>query len=272
MVTGSTKGIGRGVAEVIASEGATTIVTGRTVAAGQAVKKEIADRGGSVAFIPADLTQEDQVEALASQVFERYGRLDGLVNNAAAVDQIASWEAPITELPLENWNSFLESNLTSVFLASKHCMRRMLEAGNGGSVVNISSIIGYRGGQGWTGYPTTKGGIIALTKSVAAYYGRYDIRCNTLTIGWIQKPEDSTPERAKALEQFNFAPYQLGLSGEASDCGWAAVYLLSDESKFITATNLPIDGGWSELVHAPNPRGGRDLPEYKRKRPAAPEF
>lgn len=265
IVTGSTRGIGRCIAEIIANEGAVVVVTGRNEERGEKCANHIRSEGGQAFYIQVDLTVEDQVEAMVTTVQNRCGQIHGLVNNAATLEDEARIEAPLSEVSFENWQTSLHNSLTPVFLPSKHVLRAMVDGGHSGAIVNIGSIAGLRGISGYSGYATAKGGLIALTRAVASYYARYDIRCNVLSVGAIHTGN----KRLSQIEEspgYNLRGLQLGLMGTPSDVAWAAVYLLADESRFVTGANLPIDGGLSEMSHVDLPHLNFDLQGRPRKR------
>jgi NAD(P)-dependent dehydrogenase (short-subunit alcohol dehydrogenase family) len=270
LVTGSTMGIGRTIATTAASEGAAVVVTGRTVEKGEAVVREIKDAGGEAMYVRMDVTEPPTVEAAVQATVDRYGRLDGLVNNVANM-ALGRVDRPVTELAVEDWNLIIASDLTSTFLGMKYGIRAMLAGGAGGSVVNIASEAGLRGMNGVDGYTASKGGVVALTRSVASYYARYEVRCNTLAVGFVDTGGDRIREN---LRDETFAReirrHHLGVVGRPEHVAPAAVFLLSDDSYYISGTTIPVDGGAAAVSHIVRPQA-QDIAEFPRLREHAPQ-
>jgi NAD(P)-dependent dehydrogenase (short-subunit alcohol dehydrogenase family) len=271
LVLGSTMGIGRAIAAAAAREGAGVVVTGRTEAAGRAAVAEIAAAGGEAVYQPLDVTRPETIAEAVRATVDRFGRLDGIVNNVADM-ALNRRDRPVTELELEDWNAILAADLTSAFLGMKHGIRAMLDGGHGGSVVNIASEGGLRGVNGLDAYTASKGAMIAMTRSVASYYGRYDVRCNALALGFVDSGGDRIrellrqPDFVRMIEQ-----HHLGLMGRPQEVAAAAVFLLSDESAYVSGAVIPVDGGASAASHSPRPNVP-DLPDVPRLRPNAPLF
>ena len=267
-VTGSTKGIGRGIATVAASEGAKVVVSGRTVEAGEQVVSEIRDKGGEAIFARCDVTDEAQVEAAVALAVDTWGALDGVVANAANLS-LHTVDGPVTEVTLEGWNKIIEADLTSVFLTTKHSIRAMC-AGNGGSVVLIASHSALEGVNGGEAYTSAKGGVVAMTRSIASYYGRYDVRCNAIAVGMVDAGGSLSRKRLDDPEfRKHMTGHSLGLIGRPEDIGYACAHLLSEESRYTTGVIMPVDGGSMGASHIMRPNAP-DLPQYARKRPDAP--
>jgi NAD(P)-dependent dehydrogenase (short-subunit alcohol dehydrogenase family) len=271
LVFGSTMGIGRAIAVACAREGAKVVVTGRTEAAGLAVADGIVQAGGEAVYVRVDVGEPATIEAAVKAAVARFGRLDGVVNNVANL-ALNRLDRPVTELSLEDWNLILAHDLTSAFLGMKHGIRAMLEGGHGGSVVNIASEGGLRGVNGLEAYTASKGGIIAMTRSVASYYARYDVRCNALAPGFVDSGGDrirellKQPDFVRTIEQ-----HHLGHMGRPEEIAGAAVFLLSDEAAYVSGAVIPVDGGAVAASHSPRPNVP-DLPEFPRLRPNAPLF
>jgi NAD(P)-dependent dehydrogenase (short-subunit alcohol dehydrogenase family) len=269
LVFGSTMGIGRAIALAAGREGAKVVVTGRTESAGREAVEQIAATGGEGLYLRVDVTEPETIEAAVAATVARFGRLDGVVNNVADLT-LNRLDRPVTELSLEAWNAILASDLTSAFLGMKHGIRAMLDGGHGGSVVNIASEGGLRGVNGLDAYTASKGAMIAMTRSVASYYGRYDVRCNALALGFI----NSGGERIQQLlRQPGFSEaimhHHLGVMGAPEHVAPAAVFLLSEESAYLSGAIIPIDGGAAAASHSPRPNVP-DLPDVPRLRPGAP--
>jgi NAD(P)-dependent dehydrogenase (short-subunit alcohol dehydrogenase family) len=238
IVTGSTSGLGREIARVFAVEGARVVVTGRNSERGQQVIATIADAGGDATFVAVDLGDEGAGESLVASAVDTYGQLNVLVNNAIA--STAPRDGPVTELTSEGWEATLRVNLTATAWLCRAAIPAMVKAGHG-SIVNVSSRAAERGTPGLAGYAASKGGMNALTRSIAVDYAKHQVRCNTVSPGYIlheTRDAQLDDERRRRLEGMH-----LTRLGTATDVAYAAVYLASSESEFVTGINLPVDGG-----------------------------
>jgi NAD(P)-dependent dehydrogenase (short-subunit alcohol dehydrogenase family) len=270
LITGSTKGIGRGIAHVAAAEGAKVVVSGRTESAGLEVVESIRAKGGEAIFAQCDVNSEEQVAAAVKLAVDTWGKLDGVVANAADLS-LHVVDGPVTEISLEGWNKILASDLTSVFLTAKHAIRAMCE-GDGGSVVLIASHSATEGVNGRDAYTAAKGGVISMTRSIASYYGRYNVRCNAIAVGMIDAGGSLSAARlADPVQRASITAHSLGLVGKPEDIGYAATYLLSEQARYTTGIIMPVDGGSDSASHIKRPNAP-DLPQYKRKRADAPEI
>lgn len=241
LVTGSTAGIGKAVATTFATEGARIIITGRDAERGAAVLEQIARGEGEAAFVAADLADDRAAERLVVAAVERFGGLTVLVNNAVA-SAVDDADGPVAQLTDRAWEQTLRVNLTAPMQLARAAIPLMIEAGHG-SIINISSRAAERASRGLAGYIASKGGLNALTRSIAVDYAEANIRCNTISPGYVineRRDADLSEERRVRLEGMH-----LTRLGQASDVALAAVYLASRESEFVTGVNLPLDGGGS---------------------------
>ena len=235
LVTGSTRGIGRAIAGRLAASGARVVVSARDRSAVDAVVGEL---GESAVGLPADLSRAGSARELVRAALEACGRLDVLVNNAGTA--IAKDSLEFTP---EEWERTLTLNLGSVFFCCQEAARHMLGA-DGGSIVNIASLQAYAAVPGRAAYAASKGGVIALTQSLAVEWAP-TIRVNAVAPGYI-----ATPLIASLVEQGRLdsgvlsrrAP--LGRLGTPDEIGRAVVFLASDESSYVTGETLRVDGGW----------------------------
>jgi len=246
VVTGAALGIGAAVARKLAEEGASVLLTDLKESEGTSLAAEL---GGSAMFLRHDVTQEEQWEAVMGQALDRFGHVDVLVNNAG----VGFGSAP-EDQTLDDWHKLMRVNLDAVFLGTKHAIRAMKKAkpaGAGGSIINMSSIEGLVGDPTLGAYNASKGGVRLYTKSVALYcaQNRLGIRVNSVHPGYILTPmvenaiaAASSPD---AMRQHLVGLHPVGHLGEPDDIAWGVVYLASDESKFVTGSELVIDGGYT---------------------------
>jgi len=237
LVTGSTSGIGRAVAQMCAREGARVAVHGRNATRGETVVQEIAAAGGTAAFFPADLAEEAACTALVDAVAAHFRGLTVLVNNAAAG---TGGSSPTGSFDTALWERVLRVNLTSAAWLCRAAIPHMQAAGHG-SIVNVSSRQAERASAGLAAYVASKGGLNALTRAIAVEYARDGIRCNALSVGYVvneRRDAGMTPEQRARLEGMH-----LTRLGRAEDVAYAVVYLASHESEFVTGALLPVDGG-----------------------------
>ena len=187
IVTGSTSGIGIGIAKLYAAEGAKVVICGRRAEKGQAVVDEIVKAGGEASYHFMDITSTESIEALMADTFEKYGKIDVLVNNAA---NVALKDGRVDELTVEMWDAIFQSDMRGTFYTTKCALPYMQKNENGGSIVNIGSMASCAGDLGSTAYACAKAGVDMLTQSVALQYGKSNIRCNCVRPGLIVTPQN----------------------------------------------------------------------------------
>lgn len=240
VVTGSTSGIGRAIAVEFAAEGARVIVHGRDEERGRAVVDEARATGGEAWFVAADLRDEEACARLVARAVELLGGCTVLVNNAVGTS--AGRDSTVGDMDTAYWEEALRMNLTAPMFLCRAALPHMIAAGHG-AIVNVSSRQAERPSPGLAAYAASKGGLNALTRVLAVEYARYNIRANTLSPGYIvneRRDADMTPERRAGVEAMH-----LTRLGRARDAAYAAVYLASKESEFLTGINLQLDGGSS---------------------------
>jgi len=246
IVTGGATGIGKATCIMLAREGAKVAVVDITDKSGNEVVSEITRAGGAAAYWHADVSKEKEVSAAFAGIETKFGKIDVLVNNAG----IHGVAKPSDEIKEEEFDRILQIDLKGVFLCTKQVASYMKKAG-GGSIINLSSIYGSVGGED-PPYHAAKGGVRMLTKSDAFYYGKYNIRVNSVHPGYILTAivEDLTPkdpEEAKAYRKQLDDLTLLGHIGEPDDVAYLILYLASDESKYMTGAELVIDGGFTAV-------------------------
>ncbi len=240
IVTGSSKGIGEGIARVFHREGAKVVVVCRSVKEGAKMAEELGASRGQAIFIKTDLTVEEQIRRMIDQTVEHFGQLDILVNNAGY--HISKNVEETTEA---EWKFIQDTNLRSTFLCSKYAIPHLRKTR--GNIINISSMVGVVGQPNAGAYSATKGGQIAMTKGMAIDFAPDGIRVNVICPGWIQTPlvEDwfSQQKDPEAARQYIYAQHPLGRIGTIEECGTVAAFLASEEASFVTGAVIAVDGG-----------------------------
>ncbi len=253
IVTGATGGLGSAGVELMAREGAHVVMSGRSSATIDRAS-DLRNQGLDVTAHVGDISTPADVQAMVATAMDTYGRLDVLWNNAALVD--VDWimaDTNVVDMSLEHFIRTIEVNTGSVFLGAKYAIPHMIASG-GGSIINTSSLQGFAGDTILTAYGTSKAAMNYLTQSIATGFGRQGIRANTIAPGLIPPPQAADARPGHRLEgvantQMVFDSQLLDSVGEPSDVANAAVFLASDESKFITGQILYVDGGFT--AHQP---------------------
>ena len=236
IITGATRGIGKGIAEVFAKQGANIAFTySSSIDAAIALEKELSSFGIKAKGFQSNAANFDAAQELAKNVLEEFGSIDILVNNAGITKDNLLMR--ITE---EDFDKVIEVNLKSVFNLTKAVIRPMMKQRNG-SIINMSSVVGVKGNAGQTNYAASKAGILGFTKSVALELGSRNIRCNAIAPGFIEtEMTDVLPEETVKVWR-DAIPLKRG--GTPEDVGNACVFLASDMSAYITGQTLHVDGG-----------------------------
>lgn len=242
LVTGGGSGIGRATALRLAAEGAAVCVSGRrpdplaeTVAAIEAA-------GGRAAAVVGDVAVEADAERMVDETVAAFGGIDVLVNNAGSIRR----NVPLHETPNERWEQMLAANLTSVFLVTRAALRRMLEADGDRSIVNVASTFAFWNAVGVSPYAAAKGGVVALTRSLAVEYAPAGIRANCVCPAVVRTPlslvdRDNFEELLPAL----VGSHPLGRLGEPGDVASAVAYLASADASWVTGVVMNVDGGYT---------------------------
>jgi NAD(P)-dependent dehydrogenase (short-subunit alcohol dehydrogenase family) len=238
IVTGAAHGIGASIAEVFAAEGAWVLVADIDRDAGEAVASQICAAGGRAQFVQTDVSSADDVDRAVMIAADQTGRIDVLVNNAA---YLGDWLDAQAATP-EQWQQGYSVTLMGAVLFTRAVLPWMIPH-KGGSIINIASIQGLMGARTSAVYTSMKHALIGLTRSTAVDFGPHGIRVNAICPGPIQTR--ISPPPGSELHARQLAKTMLARTGEPREVAWAAVFLASDESSYITGVTLPVDGGWS---------------------------
>ena len=237
IITGAAGGMGAEEARLFAREGAKVVIADVLDEEGKQVEAEIAEAGGEATYVRANVTSEDSWERLIAETISKYGKLDILVNNAGV-----SSSSEHDNLDFDGWKRIMDVNATGVFLGTKYAVEQMRQTG-GGSIVNISSIMGFVGGDGGhPAYHASKGAVRIFTKAIAVQYGPDGVRVNSVHPGFMPPMRTSIPDDARREEQVRLTP--LRRTGETIEVAYGVLFLASDEASFVTGTELVIDGGF----------------------------
>lgn len=234
LITGGASGIGRATALRIASEGGNVVIGDIQKDAGEAVVKEITDSGGKASFVNLNVTDEEQWTAAVKHTVDTFGGLSILVNNAGIGDTL-----PIEETSLADWDNVIAVTQTSAFLGMKAASDELQKSGNG-SVVNISSMYGIVGGLGGPSYAAAKGAVRILTKNTALGWAKKGVRANSVHPGYINTPILGDTDR-----QYLIDTTPMGRLGEPEEIASVIAFLASDESSFMTGSEVVADGGYT---------------------------
>jgi NAD(P)-dependent dehydrogenase (short-subunit alcohol dehydrogenase family) len=233
IVTGSTSGIGKAIAILFAAEGAKVVVSGRDPERGSKVKQKILDAGGTAAFIPMDARKTETIKSLIDDSIMKFGKVDILVNNAGTI-----LIKPFLDITMDDWDFLVETDARSYFYAMQQVIPHMLKNG-GGVILNVASLASIKPVVNYSLYNFVKAGLNLMTKSVALEFAQYNIRVNALCPGSIMTPMiEGSP-----LNEMRLKNIPLGRFGTSEDVAYAALYLCSDESSFVTGASLVVDGG-----------------------------
>ena len=245
IVTGGALGIGRTTCLLLAKEGAKVAVTDVLDREGKEVVDEIKAAGGIAEYWHLDVTNEEEVKKVLADVAREFGKIDVLVNNAG----IAGVNKPTHEITEEEWDKVINVNVKGVFFCTKHVIPYMRKAG-GGSIINLSSIYGLVSAPDVPPYHASKGAVRLMTKTDALLYAKDDIRVNSVHPGYIWTPMVENHLKASGIDPEEgrkqlASLHPIGHVGEPIDIAYGIVYLASDESKFVTGSELVIDGGYT---------------------------
>jgi NAD(P)-dependent dehydrogenase (short-subunit alcohol dehydrogenase family) len=249
LITGSTRGIGETTARLLAARGARVVVTGRNAERGAAVAESIRDTGAQALFVRTDVGDQDSVAAAVDAAAETFGGLHVLVNNAAPTDVMAGQTRRLTDIAWDEFERVLRVGLYGAVWAARCAIPHMQRAG-GGSIVNISSLAAVSGLPGLTAYTCAKGALCALTRQLALDYAPDGIRVNTVIVGLIVNELTGAVMQVPGMDE---AVRRMHLTrlGRNEDVARAVAYFASEESGFLTGTELRVDGGASSVGPIP---------------------
>jgi 3-oxoacyl-[acyl-carrier protein] reductase len=237
LVTGSSRGIGRAIAEALAARGAKVIVNYRSSPeAAEEVIRAIEEKGGSAVAVQADVSDFSAAQDLVKAAIDTYGQIDILVNNAGTTE-----DTLLMTMKEEQWDSVIGTNLKSVFNCCKAVARPMVRRKQGGRIINISSVSGLVGQAGQANYAASKAGIIGFTKSLAKELGSRNITVNAVAPGFVLT--DLTADLSPELVEQTLAFIPLGRWGELEEIANVVAFLASDQSSYITGQVITVDGG-----------------------------
>ncbi|MDA1128840.1 MAG: glucose 1-dehydrogenase [Chloroflexi bacterium] len=240
LISGGSRGMGACEAVLFAKEGAKVVVGDVREEEGRNLVEKIIGDGGEAIFVRLDVTSEEDWAAAVSEAVNRYGKLDVLVNNAGVGAQSLIEDTTVAE-----WDRVMDINAKGVFLGTRQAIPEMRKAG-GGSIINISSQLGLVGmSESSPQYQASKGAVRLFTKSAAIQYASEGIRVNSVHPGPIVTPMTEARRADGAAQQVMVSRIPLGRYGESEDVAYGVLYLASDESSFVTGSELVIDGGWT---------------------------
>lgn len=242
LITGAGSGIGEDAAKAFAHEGARVVVAGRRLETVERVVIDILNAGGDAIAVNGDMEHESEIAAMVNAAISHYGRIDVLFNNAGLTSQeVMQRDRDVVSMDAEVWDRVLRVNLRGPALMAKYTIPHMIRQG-GGSIITSGSARYFQGDTDYTAYAASKAGLVSLNQNIAAQYGKQGVRANILVIGMIlsEAAASAFPEPLRSVMADNHLTPFLG---QPSDVSGAAVFLASDDSRFITGQQLFVDGG-----------------------------
>jgi NAD(P)-dependent dehydrogenase (short-subunit alcohol dehydrogenase family) len=237
IITGAASGIGKATAELFAKQAANVVVSDIQESEGEMVVKGICSASGKASYFKTDVSKPEEMEALVNFAVKTYGKLDMAVNNAGIGGELN----PIADMSIDGWQKVISINLSSLFYGMKYQIQAMLKTG-GGSIVNISSILGAVGFAGSAGYSAAKHGVIGLTQTAALEYAAHNIRINAVGPGFIDTPLLKALDDEMKKQIISLHP--IGRLGKSEEIAELILWLSSDKASFVNGSYHPIDGGY----------------------------
>ena len=241
IVTGGAYGIGRVYGEGLASEGARVVVADIDADGAESAAQALQESGHEALAVQTDVSQPEAAEHMARATMEQFGRIDGLINNAAVFQRPAMSRVPFEEIPVEEWDRLMAVNLRGIFLCCRAVVPHMKRQ-NAGKIINISSGTVFFGSAQLAHYVTSKAGVIGLTRSLARELGTHNINVNAIAPGLIVSMEEVSENRA-ALQQQRIQARSIQRPETPQDLVGTVVFLCAPDSDFITGQTLVVDGG-----------------------------
>lgn len=248
VVTGGGTGLGRAMSLALADAGSDVVIAGRRTGPINDVLKQIEGKGKDALAVSADLTESSQVDVLFEKTLARFGKVDALINNAGMVGEQGG--KPIWEITDSEFRLGIDANLTSAFYCSRAISKHMVDRKKG-TIINVASGFGFRGGRNSYVYGCSKGGVIQLTRILATSLGRYGVTCNCIVPGYF--PTEGTATSTEILPKSEHIP--VGRAGDPSELGPIAVFLVSEASTYMNGTFFGADGGGLAGGYAPTGPG-----------------
>ena len=245
VIIGGTTGLGLSAAKAFAAQGAHLVLVGRNADSAESARKVL---GKQVLALSADATNENTAIQAIDICISQFGGFDGLYHVAGGSGRRMG-DGPLHDMTLDGWNKTLELNLTSVMLSNQAAVRRFLERGTGGTILNMGSVLGFSPSPHFFathGYAAAKAAIIGFSKSVAAFYANERIRVNVIAPALVETPMSQRAAGDEAIQLFikTKQPLDGGRIGQPNDLDGLALYFMSDQSKFTTGQVVAVDGGW----------------------------
>ncbi len=238
LVTGASRGLGRGCALTLAHAGSDLIVISRNKKELQSLRNELSRAGTKIHILPGDLSNLKEIPGLVRRSIEEFGKIDILVNNAGR-----NIRKPILEQTEDDIRNVIDLNLMSVFLMSQHIGRQMIQQG-GGKIVNIASLTSFIGISNISIYGASKGGIASLTKAFATEWAKYQINVNAIAPGYFETDLTSALFEDKKKLDWVLSRIPLGRTGVPEDLSGVLLFLVSSASDYVTGQVIAVDGGW----------------------------
>ncbi len=242
IVTGAGRGIGKAIAQALAGAHATVVVNDVDLGAAQEVARGIEASGGKALPVKADVRNAEEIDRMVEITVRELGGIHVLVNNAGIV-----LRKPAEEITEEEWDRVIDINLKGSFLCARAAAQAMMKAGQGGRIINISSIMGGVALPPRAAYCASKGGIVALTKNLAAEWAKHAITVNGIAPGWTVTEMTESYFSQEPVRRFVLERIPLNRLGKPEDMAHAAVFLASEYSDYITGQTIYVDGGWTIL-------------------------